>query len=123
MPELTCTKLVIYLDIQLFLIGNSPFSLQDTALLAPPNVICNVHLPNPFAKQTSKTTPPHVQTMNAERGNYAVVHAMSTFFYAVRFRFAPLHILSAILVIRYLLGIPLVLGLHFALGIADNNHA
>ena len=35
MPELTCTKLVIYLDIQLFLIGKSPFSLQDTALFAP----------------------------------------------------------------------------------------
>ena len=67
MPELTSTKLVIYLDIQLFLIGKSPFSLQDTALFAPPNVICNAHLSNAFAKQTSKTTPPHVQTMHAER--------------------------------------------------------
>ena len=68
MPELTCTKLVIYLDIQLFLIGKSPFCLQDTALLAPPNVICNVHLPNAFAKQTSETTLPHGQTTRAERG-------------------------------------------------------
>ena len=28
MPELTSTKLVIYLDIQLFLIGKSPFAYK-----------------------------------------------------------------------------------------------
>gem|GEM_PF-1585415 len=80
---------------------------------------CQTHSPSRQTKRHRPTCRPC--TLNA--GNYAVAHAMSTFFYAVRLRFAPLHLLSAIHVIRYLLGIPLVLGLRFALGIADNNHA
>ncbi len=80
---------------------------------------CQTHSPSRQAKRHCPTGRP--RTLNV--GNYVVAHAMSTFFYAVRLRLAPLHILSAIHVIRYLLGIPLVLGLRFALGIADNNHA
>ncbi len=80
---------------------------------------CQTHSPSRQAKQHRPTCRPC--TLNV--GNYAVAHAMSTLFYAVRLRLAPLHLLSAILVIRHFLGIPLVLGLRFALGIADNNHA
>lgn len=80
---------------------------------------CQTHSPSRQVKQHRPTCGPC--TLNA--GNYAVAHAMSIFFYAVRLRFAPLHLLSAILVIRHFLGIPLVLCFRFALGIADNNHA
>ncbi len=80
---------------------------------------CQTHSPSRQAKQHRPTCSPRLLNV----GNNAVAHAMSPFFYAVRLRLAPLHILSAIHVIRYLLGLPLVLGLRFALGIADNNHA
>lgn len=80
---------------------------------------CQTHSPSRQAKQHR----PMCGQCTLNTGNYAVALAMSIFFYAVRLRLAPLHLLSAIHVIRHFFGIPLVLGLRFTLGITNNNNA